>query len=60
MAVVVEPDGAYGVSGYQAYPYSGFGRGTGWTPGSPYYDMPYTRDEASQLDTFEANRVGTQ
>lgn len=56
-AVVVEPDGRFGFGGYQAYPYYGYDRGHGWTPGSPYYDLPYRRDESAQLGAFEPGRL---
>jgi len=52
-AVVVTPDVGYGTGGYRAYPYYG----PGWTPGTGYYDMPYSDEEVRELDEFEYNRI---
>lgn len=52
-AVVVTPDVGYGAGGYRAYPY----HGPGWTPGTGYYDMPYSGEEVRDLDSFEYDRL---
>lgn len=50
-AVVVQPDVGYGVGGYYAYPYYGYDYG--WDPGYDYYELPYTAEEAGELEPFE-------
>lgn len=57
-AVVVEPDTGYGLAGRYAYPYYGYDNGTDWTPGSTYYNMPYSSDEASRTDRFDYEQLG--
>lgn len=54
-AVVVQANDAYG-SGYRAYPYQGYGAGSGWDAGSPYYDMPYGAQEVGETETFDYGR----
>ncbi|WP_306119178.1 MULTISPECIES: PRC-barrel domain-containing protein [unclassified Roseitalea] len=39
--------------GYYAYP-SYAGRGYGWAPGSPYYDLPYTEQDVAELQPLDA------
>lgn len=51
-ATVVDATTMYG-PGYYAYPYYGYGFGYGWTPGYGYYDMPYTAEEAGELEEFQ-------
>ncbi|MFN7023486.1 MAG: PRC-barrel domain-containing protein [Pseudorhizobium sp.] len=38
-----------------AYPFYGYEYG--WTPGNPYYDLPYDRDEAATIEPFEVDRL---
>lgn len=51
-AVVVNPRTGYGVGGYYAYPYWGYG----YAPGSRYYDMPYTEAEIGDVEPLEYER----
>ena len=53
-AVVVEPDVGYGVYEEVAYPYYGYEYG--WEPGYEYYELPYTEEEAAELEPFEYER----
>lgn len=53
-ATVVSIDAAYG-TGARAYPFYGYGYG--WNPGSRYYNLPYTSDEASETAPFDADRL---
>ena len=54
-AVVISPDVGYGVGGPYAYPYYGYGYG--WRPGSNYYNLPYGRNEISELGPFDYNKL---
>jgi sporulation protein YlmC with PRC-barrel domain len=51
-AVVVQPSFGYPGS-YHAYPYHGRGAGYGWNAGSPYYDLPYDRQQMSRVGEFD-------
>jgi hypothetical protein len=53
-AVVVEPDATY-ADGPYAFPYYGYAYG--WYPGSPYYALPYGRDEITVIDTFDVEEM---
>jgi len=55
-AVVVQPSRGYG-AGYRAYPYYGYS--WGWNIGAPYYDLPYTEDEAIGMEEFDYDRLGS-
>jgi sporulation protein YlmC with PRC-barrel domain len=50
-AVVVRPDVSWGARGPYAYPYYGYPYG--WTPGSPYYDLPYQRGDIDRLEPMD-------
>lgn len=50
-AVMVRPDVGYGARGTYAYPY--YGPRYGWTPASPYYDLPYTSQDIERLEPVE-------
>lgn len=54
-AVVVQPDVGWGRPNAYAYPYYGYG--SGWTPGSPYYDLPYQRGDIEGLQPMESAAV---
>lgn len=56
-AVIVQPASTYG-TGYRAFPYRGYG--TGWTAGSPYYDLPYSAGEVGGMGTFDYGRMGPE
>ncbi len=54
-AVAVRADvGWAGTRGAFAYPYYGYDYG--WTPGSTYYDLPYTAGEVGQAEPFDYDR----
>ncbi|MFN7103211.1 MAG: PRC-barrel domain-containing protein [Pseudorhizobium sp.] len=55
VAAVVDRDAGYGTRGRFAYPFYGYGYG--WAPGSRYYDMPYSRDEATAIEPFNEDRL---
>jgi sporulation protein YlmC with PRC-barrel domain len=55
VAAVVDRDAGYGTRGRFAYPFYGYGYG--WAPGSRYYDMPYSRDEATAIEPFDEDRL---
>ncbi|MBB6180301.1 PRC-barrel domain-containing protein [Pseudorhizobium flavum] len=55
-AAVVDRDPA-GPDGRGAVAYPFYGYGYGWTPGNPYYDLPYDRGEVSTLEPFDRNRL---
>ncbi|HEV7275935.1 MAG TPA: PRC-barrel domain-containing protein [Devosiaceae bacterium] len=50
-AVMVRPDVGWGATGTYAYPY--YGTRSGWSPASPYYDLPYTRQEIERLEPVD-------
>jgi sporulation protein YlmC with PRC-barrel domain len=54
-AVVVQPDVSWGTPGYYAYPY--YGWTYGWHPMLDYYQVPYTKNEVAQLDTFDYDKL---
>lgn len=55
-AVVVSPASGYtfGTPGYRAYPYSSGSVGYG-----PYYDMPYSENDARDLGTFDYDAMSS-
>jgi hypothetical protein len=53
-AVIIDSDLAY-AGGARAFPYYGYG--FGWTPASPYYNLPYSADEIAVIDTFDYDRM---
>lgn len=55
VAAVVDRDAGYGTRGRFAYPFYGYGYG--WAPGSRYYDMPYSRGEATAIEPFDEDRL---
>ncbi|MFN7026650.1 MAG: PRC-barrel domain-containing protein, partial [Pseudorhizobium sp.] len=55
VAAVVDRDAGYGTRGRFAYPFYGYGYG--WTPGNRYYDMPYSRGEATAIEPFDEDRL---
>jgi len=55
-SVVIRPDVGYGDAGYYAYPYHGYDYG--WHPGYDYYQLPYTEEEAADLEPFEYDELG--
>ncbi|MCO6187775.1 PRC-barrel domain-containing protein [Rhizobium sp. L1K21] len=57
-AAVVEVAPGYGVRGRFAYPYYGYEYG--WTPGSQYYDLPYTGDEAATVEPLNQDRLNDE
>ena len=57
-AVVANASSGYG-AGYQAYPFYGYDYDMGWDAGSPYYDLPYSEDEVSELERFDYERLGS-
>lgn len=50
-AVMVRPDVGWGATGTYAYPY--YGTRYGWNPASPYYDLPYSRQEIERLEPVD-------
>lgn len=50
-AVVVRPDVTWGSGGLYAYPYYGYSYG--WTPGLPYYDLPYARADVEGMEPLD-------
>jgi sporulation protein YlmC with PRC-barrel domain len=54
-SVVIRPDVGYGTAGYYAYPYYGYEYG--WHPGFDYYQLPYTEEEAAELEPFEYDEL---
>ncbi|KQW25439.1 hypothetical protein ASE36_21105 [Rhizobium sp. Root274] len=54
-AAVVDRDSGYGTRGRYAYPYYGYDHG--WTPGSRHYDLPYNRQEAVTITSFDYDRL---
>lgn len=50
-AVMVRPDVGWGATGTYAYPYYGARYGASAT--SPYYDLPYTRQEIERLEPVD-------
>lgn len=57
-AVVVIPDIVYGVPGRYLYPFYGYRYG--YDPGSDTYDLPYNRDEISNLKPFDYSALSLQ
>lgn len=55
-SVVVSAD-AYGRPGYYAYPYSGYGYGLGMN--SWRYDLPYSAEDITIIDTFDYGQMQT-
>lgn len=47
-AVMVRPDVGWGTQGLYAYPY--YDSRLGATPGSPYYDLPYSQAEIERIE----------
>jgi sporulation protein YlmC with PRC-barrel domain len=50
-AVMVRPDVGWGARGTYAYPH--FGSRFGWNPGSPFYDLPYSRQDIQRLEPVD-------
>lgn len=53
--VGMRPGGAYGP---RAYPYYGYGYG--WTPATPYYNLPYTQSEIADVERFDYERFDAE